>query len=183
MQICHQIPTMDKFKVAITTPRAVCRSTILVLLVLCPLVAMTAPVSHPDLDRILRLSEPPDGVVIEVVSWDKTAWQWAAPTIQQIRKQLIDRFPGIDVVVVSHGAEQFQLTRQNLASAPELQSELAELSSQGVNFHVCGTHSQWNGVDESAYSALVDVSPSGPAQINDYKNLGYQVIILRRQPG
>ena len=135
--------------------------------------------SHPEIDRLLQSAEAPTGVVIEVISWDPNTWDWATPMIRQFREQLDQRFPGIDVAVVSHGAEQFLLTRDNLANTPAVLDGLTDLADQGVDFHVCGTHSEWRGVDESEYADLVNVSASGPAQINDYKNLGYQLVILR----
>ena len=149
------------------------------LLLLFVATVIQASSSHPVLDRLLSSNEEPDGVVMEVVSWDPNAWQWVAPMISDFRQQLNQRFPGIDIAVVSHGGEQFQLTKTNLAKAPAVYDGLAALSDQGVDFHVCGTHSEWNGVDESAYVDLVDVSPSGPAQINDYKKLGYELIVIR----
>ena len=135
--------------------------------------------SHPEVERLLQAEQPPDGVVIEVISWNPDTWDWATPMISQFRQQLDQRFPGIDVAVVSHGGEQFQLTRDNLENAPAIYQGIASLTEQGVDFHVCGTHSEWKGVAESEYVDLVDVSPSGPAQINDYKSLGYQLIVLK----
>jgi hypothetical protein len=41
-------------------------------------------------------------------------------------------------------------------------------------------HSRWNAVAETACIDLVDVSPSGPAQINDYIKLGYNHILLQK---
>lgn len=135
--------------------------------------------SHPEISRLLQSDEMPAGVVIEVISWDPDTWDWATPMITQFRDQLDQRFPGIDVAVVSHGAEQFLLTRDNLANQPTTLAGLTDLTEQGVDFHVCGTHSEWRGVDESEYADLINVSASGPAQINDYKNLGYKLVILR----
>ena len=101
--------------------------------------------SHPEIDRLLQSEEAPAGVVIEVISWDPNTWEWATPMIAQFRDQLDQRFPGIDVAVVSHGAEQFLLTRENLSSQPLIFGGLTDLTEQGVDFHVCGTHSEWRG--------------------------------------
>lgn len=136
--------------------------------------------SNPDVDRMLRAPEAPDGVVIELLSWDEQTWNWAAPMITDLRQQLLKRFPGVDIAVVSHGAEQFQLTREQAHKQPEAIAQLSSLNEQGVNLHVCGTHSSWKDVDETAYVDIVDVSPSGPAQINDYIKLGYRHILLQR---
>ena len=118
--------------------------------------------------------------LFELLSWDEKTWTWAAPMIREFRQRLQAKFPDIDIAVVSHGAEQFQLTKNEAEKQPEAIASLRSLNEEGVNLHVCGTHSGWQNVDEEAYLDFVDVSPSGPAQINDYIKLGYTHILLRR---
>ena len=55
--------------------------------------------SHPTIKRMLQASEPPDGVVFELVSWDEHTWSWAAPMITDLRAQLQRKFPQVDVAV------------------------------------------------------------------------------------
>ena len=129
-------------------------------------------------ERLLQTNQPPEGVVIELLSWDEKTWTWAAPRIAEIRQQLKNKFAEIDIAVVSHGGEQFQLTRQRESEQPQAIAQLRELTDQGVNLHVCGTHSYWKDVPEADYLDIVDVSPSGPAQINDYIKLGYTLVKL-----
>lgn len=136
--------------------------------------------THPTVDRLLQTGQNPDGVVFELISWDDKTWQWAAPMITSLRTQLRSKYPDIDVAVVSHGGEQFQLTRERQQEQPGAIAQLAELTEDGVNLHVCGTHSSWKDVPDSAYLDMVDVSPSGPAQINDYIKLGYEHILLQK---
>jgi len=142
--------------------------------------AYAADYAHPAIKQILQAREAPDGVVIELLSWDDHTWQWAAPMITQLRAQLRSKYPDIDVAVVSHGGEQFQLTKQRQQEQPQAIAQLETLTEQGVSLHVCGTHSSWQDIAEDAYIDIVDVSPSGPAQINDYIKLGYQHILLQR---
>lgn len=136
--------------------------------------------SHPHIQRLLVADEPPNGVVFELVHWDDDTWRWAAPMIADLKMQLQAKFPDIDVAIVSHGGEQFQLTRDRIGDQPGVLAQLQSLTGDGVNLHVCGTHSQWNDVPVSDYIDIVDVSPSGPAQVNDYVALGYRRIVLRR---
>jgi intracellular sulfur oxidation DsrE/DsrF family protein len=136
--------------------------------------------SNDEVADIIAGSEAPAGVVFEMTSWDDRAWEWAAPLIADLRRQLRERFPGLDVVVVSHGADQFQLTKDKQGEQPGAIAQLASLSDEGMNIHVCGVHSQWNDVPEDAYLDFVDVSASGPAQIRDYMNVGYVRIALER---
>ena len=136
--------------------------------------------SHPHIERIIAADEPPEGVVFELVFWDDNTWTWAAPMISDLRAQLQNRFPGLDVAIVSHGGEQFQLTQSRVDEQPEAIAQLLSLADEGVDFHVCGTHSEWNDIPTSEYIDIVDVSPSGPAQVNDYIALGYRLIVLRK---
>ena len=154
------------------------------LLLFTALSLVTASISaeyrHADIDRMLQSGQEPDGVVIELISWDDQTWNWAAPMITDLRRQLQQRFPAIEVAVVSHGGEQFQLTKESAQEQPEAIAQLSLLSDEGVSLHVCGTHSSWKDVPDTAYIDIVDVSPSGPAQINDYIKLGFQHILLQK---
>lgn len=136
--------------------------------------------SHPHIERIIAADEPPQGVVFELVFWDENTWTWAAPMISDLRAQLQNRFPGLDVAIVSHGGEQFQLTQSRVDEQPKAIAQLLSLADDGVDIHVCGTHSEWNDIPTSEYIDIVNVSPSGPAQVNDYIALGYRLIVLRK---
>jgi intracellular sulfur oxidation DsrE/DsrF family protein len=136
--------------------------------------------SHPSVNQLLKADVAPDGVVFELLSYDEKTWQWAAPMINSLRQQLKTRFPEIDIAVVSHGAEQFQLMKSKQLEQPKAIAQLSQLTDEGVNLHVCGTHSSWQDVPENAYLDIVNVSPSGPAQINDYIKLGYKHILLQK---
>ncbi|MDJ0833600.1 MAG: DsrE family protein [Gammaproteobacteria bacterium] len=151
---------------------------LLLLLVSGP--GLAAEYNHATINRLLASEQAPDGVVFELISWDDKTWQWAAPMIADFRRQLQQKYPGIDVAVVSHGGEQFQLTKSAAPQQPRAIAQLQGLTEDGVNLHVCGTHSYWNDVEESAYLDMVNISPSGPAQVNDYIKLGYTHILLRK---
>ena len=80
---------------------------------------------------------------------------------------------------MSHGSEQFQLTRKSAKKQKAAISILEDLvRNENVDLHVCGTHSSWVGIPDSSYIDIVDVAVSGPAKINDYINLGYQPVQL-----
>ncbi len=155
-------------------------SLYMLLLFLVTSLSQAAEFNDARINRLLNAEQAPDGVVFELISWDDKTWQWAAPMITDLRRQLQQKFPGIDVAVVSHGGEQFQLTKTAAAQQPQAIAQLQSLTDDGVNLHVCGTHSYWNDVDESAYLDMVSVSPSGPAQVSDYIKLGYTHILLRK---
>jgi intracellular sulfur oxidation DsrE/DsrF family protein len=153
-------------------------SLLVILLLSLAQAVLARTYSNPQVEQLLASAETPDGVVFELLSRDENTWTWAAPMIADLRQQLRNRFPGMDIAVVSHGREQFQLTREKALQQPEAISTLNDLVQQGVSLHVCGTHSAWKNVAEDNYIEIVDVASSGPAQINDYVKLGYVRIRL-----
>lgn len=137
--------------------------------------------AHDSVDSLLRADGPPPGVVFEIVEGDGGALAWALPRVNRLAARLHERFPGLPVVVVSHGREQFGLLAGEAGGpmAP-LHAEARALHDAGISVHVCGTHAGWNGFGPEDFPGYVDVSPSGPAQIRDYRALGYVLIRLRR---
>ena len=132
-----------------------------------------------EVERLLNAKEEPAGVVFETITWDENAWDWAAPMLKQFRQQLLAKYPGLDIALVSHGGEQFELTKDKAKKNAVTFKALKSLSDAGVDLHVCGTHSSWQNIDDSEYADFIDVSPSGPAQINDYIKLGFTHILLQ----
>ena len=92
---------------------------------------------------------------------------------------LREKFPGIPVAIVSHGAEQFLMTRSSAAKAPDTHQLVQSLvNNDKVDFHVCGTHASWLDVMPEDFPDYVDVAPAAPAQIRHYEDLGYELIVL-----
>jgi len=127
----------------------------------------------------LTLKEEPPGVVFELIESTHYAWTWAAPKIRSYVSQLREKFPNIDLAIVSHGREQFSLTKKGASSIIKEVSILKDINKKdSVDISVCGTHSKWLNVSRENYLPFVNVAESGPALINDYKNLGYILILL-----
>jgi intracellular sulfur oxidation DsrE/DsrF family protein len=134
--------------------------------------------SHPGIDYLIKANVEPVGVVFELIEWGDNTWQWAAPMIRDLKAQLQDKYPKIEIAIVSHGGEQFQLTRKKAKEQPRAISLLKNIVEDGTNLYVCGTHSSWKNIPETDYIDIVNVAVSGPAKINDYINLGYVPIQL-----
>jgi intracellular sulfur oxidation DsrE/DsrF family protein len=133
------------------------------------------------LNEVLALSSEPDGVVIEIVTGDAEGLGWALPRAQEYIKQLRVRFPDLPVAVVTHGREQFALSRKNQSASETTHNNLRSLIEESrVPVHVCGTYAGWRGLSEEDFPDYVNVSASGPAQINDYKAVGYLLIVIGR---
>ena len=156
------------------------RNTNLLLhLVFVVLSAATGPVLAEEIDDILAAGTAPPGVVFEVVSGDSDLLKDVLPAIHDNIKRLRTRFPGLDIAIVTHGEEQFALTTDNRESAPKLHA-IAEtlVDDQQVSLHVCGTYANWNDISAEEFPDFVNVSATGPAQINDYRELGYILVVL-----
>jgi len=131
--------------------------------------------------NLIATDSPPEGVVFEVVNRDEHYLDWAMPEVERIVKLLREKFPQLDVAVVTHGSEQFALTKQNLGGNAALSNSLDSLLDSNVPVHVCGTFAEWKGVAPEEFSELVNVAAAGPAQINDYRSLGYVRIRIDKQ--
>ena len=131
------------------------------------------------IEDILTLNEEPPGVVFELIESTGYAWTWAAPKIRSYVSQLREKFPNIDLAIVSHGREQFSLTKKSTSSITEEVSILQNINKKdSVDISVCGSHSLWFNVSRENYLPFINVAESGPALINDYKNLGFIIVLL-----
>ncbi len=130
------------------------------------------------LERVLSLDEAPDGVVIEIVTEDEDGLEWAIPNAKQAVERLRKRFPGLPVAVVTHGEEMFGLETSVRDSYVEVHETVQSLLAEDVTIHACGAFAGWRGLAEEHFPDYVDLSASGPAQVNDYLALGYERIVI-----
>jgi len=126
--------------------------------------------------QVLALKEPPAGVVFEILAPTQRNWERIEPKLMQAIEDIKLRFADTSIAVVSHGNEQFALTRENASRFPQLHESVLNLGERGVDVHVCGTYASWRDITPDAFPDYVDVAASGPAQINDYKALGYILV-------
>ena len=131
------------------------------------------------IDQLLNTEPSPFGVVFEIVESDGEALDQLIPEIQGYVRQLRTRHPKIEIAVVSHGSEQFALTRDNRNNNTEVHKQVQSLvENSDVPVHVCGTHASWFGVEPEDFPDYVDVVSRGPGQVRQYVELGYELIIL-----
>ena len=133
-----------------------------------------------EVKALIAANVEPDGVVFELMTWEDDSWDWAAPMLQNATRQLREKYPGIDIALISHGNELFDLALQeNNQSQPSIQT-LQNLSNEEVDIHICGTFASYKHLGTKDFLPFVDVSPSGPAQLNDYIRLGFTHIVLEQ---
>jgi intracellular sulfur oxidation DsrE/DsrF family protein len=130
-------------------------------------------------EALLAAEEPPAGVVFDIATGDDDALVELLPRLKADIERLRSRFPDLPVAIVTHGTEQFALTRDNRDNNAGLHAITEELVTDGdVDIHVCGTHAGWFDVLPEDFPDYVDVAAAGPAQINDYRALDYVLIVL-----
>lgn len=130
-------------------------------------------------DEVLSFKTAPPGVVFEIVSGDPARLKKVLPQVRKDILRLRARFKDLSIAVVSHGDEQFALTRKNQERYKETQASVRSLvMDEKVDFHVCGTYASMRNVDEKEFPDYVDVAPHGPVQIKTYIEFGYVKILV-----
>lgn len=128
---------------------------------------------------VLALENKPAGVVFEIVSGDPQLLDELIPELKKDIEKLRQRFPNLPVAIVAHGREQFGLMSKYRSKESIAHNMVEEMVNKNkVDVHVCGTHAEWYGVTPEDFPDYVDVSAVGPVQINDYVDLGYELIVL-----
>ena len=130
------------------------------------------------INDILKQKKEPSGVVIEIVTGDESNLEWALPQAQEYITQLRDAFPKLPIAIVTHGAEQFALTKDSQSENQKVHSLVQSLGEADVPVHVCETYAGWQGITAEDFPRYVNVSAAGPAQVNDYIAIGYDLIII-----
>lgn len=130
---------------------------------------------------LIARSTPPTGVIFEVVSRDADALRWALPQIRRDTARLRARFPGIDIAVVTHGNEQFALTRAREAENATLHADVRALAANDVPVHVCETYAARRQLAPEDFPSHVQVTAAGPVQVKNYMALGYERVVVRRE--
>jgi len=152
-----------------------------ILLALGALTISLPVFAQESIQAVLALEEPPPGVIFEVVGSDRHALQWAVPQVRDYAERLRARFPDLHIAVVSHGQEQFALMSAKRDEFTALHNMVQQMTEgEDIQLHVCETYAGWNDVGAEEFPDYVDVAAAGPAQINDYRKLGYVHILLKK---
>ena len=132
-----------------------------------------------EIAEMLTQEEAPDGVVFELIgSEDNDYLPNALEKIETYKKQLQAKFPKIEIAIVSHGAEQFELTKDNAKDSKQSHKRVQRLVAADVPVHICETHASWRGVTPEDFPDYITPSPQGPIQIKQYQELGYILVVV-----
>lgn len=137
--------------------------------------------SDAAIKEILAASEPPAGVVFELAGYDDNGLEWAVPVLQSYTKRLRQKFPNIKLAVVSHGLEQFQLTRANKEQHAGAHKQVKSLvKDQDVEFHVCGNFASMMDIGRDDFVDFVSVAHRAPEQVKTFQQAGYRLVIVSK---
>ncbi len=151
---------------------------ILLSLLLFPAWSATADL-RGEVDEIISLTQAPSGVVFEIISGDPDRLVTLVPRLRQESERLRARFHGLSIAIVTHGAEQFALTTDKTDRYRQLHSLVKQMTTaDDIPVHVCGTHASWYDIPPDAFPDYVDVAAVGPAQAQQYVELGYRLIVV-----
>ncbi len=139
---------------------------------------IAADFNNAQLAQLLAAKQAPDGVVFEIMAWENNSWDWAAPMLRSYVDQLHRKYPDLDIALISHGAELFDLARSAAMKDTPAIRQLASLSEEGVDIHVCGEYARRKRLGPQDFLEFVDVAVSGSAQLADYIKLGFEPIRL-----
>ncbi len=131
-----------------------------------------------DIDNILKQKTAPSGIVFEIIGSDGEYLTQALEKVQTYKTQLQKKFPKLDITVVSHGSEQFALTTNNQQKFKKAHSKVKRLVADDVTVHICETHASWRDVTAEDFPDYITPSPQGPAQIKQYQELGYTLVVI-----
>ena len=154
------------------------RSWLLSCLMFWCLHTQAANYSNSEVDRIVSSGEQPEGVVFELAAWGDDSWDWAAPMLQQLVGQLRNAYPDLEIALVSHGFELFDLSYRSGKGDSSSIRLLETIVEDGVDIHVCGNFAATRFYETEDFFAFVDVAASGPAQLQDYVKLGFTLVVL-----
>jgi intracellular sulfur oxidation DsrE/DsrF family protein len=118
------------------------------------------------LQQLLQARQAPDGVVFEIMAWEDNSWDWAAPLLRRYVDQLREKYPGLDIVLISQGAELFDLARRAALQETPALRQLAALSAEGVHIYISGDYARWKRLGEKDFVDFVDLAESGPDGID-----------------
>lgn len=146
-----------------------------------PSAKYTFPDIHPQVAGLINAKAEPEGVVFDIETLDPNALEHlTAYVVKQVRL-VKEVYPDVDVAIVSHGSEEFALQKSAKADNLGLHSVFKQLvAAEQVSVHVCGAVGGLKQLSQEDFPDFVSYSASGMAQINDYKSLGYAVVVIEQ---
>ena len=130
-------------------------------------------------NALLEQNQAPVGGVFELVDWEENYLEIAIPRVNARIFSLGDKFPALDIAVVSHGSEQFSLLKDADAAFPAIHANVQRLIIEyDVKLELCLGHAQMRGFQADDFPRYVDIQASDPSQLAAYEALGYNRVLV-----
>lgn len=127
-----------------------------------------------EVDKILTLEEAPVGVLFELIGSENGKYlPEGLKKVEAYKSQLEQKFQDIKVAVVTHGAEQFELTKDNAAKQSKTHDLVKRITGENVPVHVCSNHASWRGKTEKDFPSYVLATSGAGSQMQEYQDQGY----------
>lgn len=127
-----------------------------------------------EIDKILALEKAPVGVLFELIGRENGKYlPESLEKVESYKVQLRKKFQDIKVAVVTHGAEQFELTNENAVKQSKTHDIVKRITAENVPVHVCSTHASWRGMTENDFPGYVLAESGAGSQMQEYQDQGY----------
>jgi len=131
------------------------------------------------IDRILALEKAPVGIIFELIGSENGKYlPDSLKKVEAYKIQLKRKFPGIKVAIVSHGAEQFELSKDNAKKESKAHNIVKRITAENVPVHICLNHASWRGKTAKDFPDYVLATSGASVQMQEYKDQGYTLVTI-----
>ena len=133
-----------------------------------------------DIDNILALENAPVGVLFELIGRENGKYlPEGLRKVENYKIELNKKFKDIKVAVVTHGAEQFELSKENAVAQSKTHDLVKRITAEDVSVHVCSNHASWRGKTEHDFPDYVLATTGAGNQMREYEAQGYIRVKIR----
>jgi len=132
-----------------------------------------------EVETILASENSPVGVLFELIGRENGKYlPESLEKIEGYKDQLTKKFPNIKFAVVTHGAEQFELSKVNALEHSQTHDIVKRITGEDVPVHVCSNHASWREMTEIDFPSYVIASSGAGDQMREYENQGYTRVTI-----
>lgn len=132
-----------------------------------------------EIDSILALEKGPTGVVFELIGSENGKYlPESLKKVEAYKIKLKRKFPSIEVAVVTHGSEQFELTKDNAVKQSKTHDIVKRITAENVPVHICSAHASCRGKTEKDFPDYVIANSGSGTQMRIYENQGYTRVTI-----
>jgi len=132
-----------------------------------------------DFRNLLNSNKQVKGVVFEIVGGDAASLRKSLVRIKSYVYQLRGKYDNINIVILSHGLEEFALLKRAAVENHKLHQQVAKLvNNHKVPVLVDSRFAGMNNVQDKEFIDMVEVIDSAPVQLENYRLKGYQIVLM-----